>query len=539
MTPYKLYFGLAVMALTFTGCIKDEIEIDDLDYGLHPEFGVAIAQAHIKASRVIENFDEQGFVVTGDDGLLSLIYRDNLPDFTADELLDLPPQEYLSEIDLSDLDNLTGNNFGSVTISQEEFYSFNSAEGDRLDSIRFASGDFQLNINSTGDYPVNGSLKVYGSNDVLLLTTFFDDQTAPIDISENEDMEDVLFLLINNGSLSNGLKFVYELVFTDEASGSAGEMNISVNLVDFSIRHAGGYIAPRNYTIEDQSVNIGLFDQQTVGNVSIADPRLHFYFDNGFGVGLGVQIAQLIGTNTDDQTLVVNEDNIDNFPLIDAAQFLGHVVQANATITNENITPTLTEFMDFAPNVVSADLSLAVNPNDDRSVFVSSESQLGISFEAEIPIYGSITDFQLIDTTEVSLGDFIKDANETSEIETLDIRLFVNNGLPIDAGVQIVFIDSDFNRLDSLFVEPDVVFTSAPIELGVPENNSAYGTATGQTPTLTVVSVSQDRIPNLENATDMIIRVFGHTSGNGDHPIRLKEDDVFDVHLSAKTKLSL
>jgi hypothetical protein len=538
MTPFKLFFGLAVMALTFTACVKDEIELDNQNLGLHPEFGVAIAQAHIEASRVIENFDEGGFVVTGDDGLLSLIYRDTLTEFTADDLLDFPGQQYETEMDLSDLELVSGTNFGAITITQEEMYSFNSPEGDRLDSIRFASGDFRLNLTSTGDYPVNGSLRVLGENDVLLLMATFNDQNAPIEVTTNEDMEGVLFLPINNDNIINGLKFVFELTFSDEATGSPGEMDIAIDISDFSILHVGGYIAPRNYTIDNQSVNINLFDQETLGQVTIADPRLHLYFDNGFGVGLGIQIDELTGTNVNGQSLVIPNNQIDDFPEIGAAAFLGDVVNSTVTITNDNITPTLTEFMLFEPNNVNANLSLAVNPSDEESVFVSSESQLGISFEAEIPIYGSISDFQLIDTTDVSLGDFIKDANETSEVEALDLRLFVNNGLPIDAGVQIVFVDSIYNRLDSLFLAPDFVFTSAPVELGVLESDPTYGTAIGQTPTLTVVSISQDRIPNLENAVNMIIRVFGQTTSNGDHPIRLNEDDAFDLHLSAKTKLS-
>lgn len=530
---------LAVMALTFTACIKDEIEIDNQNLGLHPEFGVAIAQAHIKASRVIDNFDDGGIVEAGENGLLSLIYRDTLTEFTADDLLDLPSQQYVTEMDLGDLEMVSGTNFGTITITQEEMYSFNAPKGDRLDSIRFASGNFQLNLTSTGDYPVNGNLRVYGENDVLLLTTFFSDESAPIAVTTNDDMEDMLFLPINDANIINGLKFVFELTFSDQSTGSVGDVDINVEMSGFSVRHAGGYIAPRNYTIDDQSVDVNLFDQQTAGHVSIADPRLHFYFENGFGVGLAVQIEQLTGTTADEQALVISNGQIDDFPQIGAAAFLGDVFNSTGSITNENITPTLTEFMDFGPNNISADLNLAVNPDDEESVFVSSESQLRISFEAEIPIYGSISDFQLIDTTAVSLGDFIKDANETSEVESLDLRLFVNNGLPIDAGVQIVFIDSEFNRLDSLFLVPDFVFASAPVELGVPQNNPAFGSAIGQTPTLTVVNVSQDRIPNLENATDMIIRVFGHTTGNGDHPIRLNEEDVFDLHLSAKTKLSL
>ncbi len=539
MTPLNKTLLFVAISFLVASCIKEEIEVSDLSYGIEPEFGVPIAFARIEAERIIQNFDENGIVESGTNGSLSLVYIDTLEGLTTTDLLDLPNQQFEKEIDLSTLDQAEAIDFGALTIVEDELYSFESHEGDRLDSIRFESGSFHLSLNSSGTYPISGIVRIYSADNTVAFSTSFQDQVPPIAIDTESEMTDVLFLLQNNSGITNGVRFEYELTFTDVPGGSAGEVDFTIEMNDFSIRHTGGYIAPRQIEFDGQNLGIHLFDQSTIGELRIEDPRLHLHFSNGFGLGLGLQISELRGITADDDVMIIDGENISDFPTIESAAFLGDVAETDATLSNEMIIPSLTDFMAFAPKVVEADLVLSVNPDEETSVFVSNANELGLSFEAEIPIFGSIADFLLVDTTEVSIGDFIETANEAAEVESIDMRLFVDNGFPIDAGVQIVFVGPDMQPIDSLFQEPNMIFNSAPVNLGVDEHDPTYGMATGKTSTLTIVSLSQDRIPALEEATHMIIRVSGNTSGNGDYPIRLTDTDNFDVHLSAKTKLNL
>ncbi len=538
MTPFKLILGSLILLVLSTGCVREEIEVSDVQFDASPEIGAPLAFATIQADQLIQNFDEEGIVHAGEDGTLSIIYVDTLDGLSTGTFLDLDDQHFEQDIDLSELDQASGIEFGTLTITESALYSFESSEGDRLDSIRFDSGVFDLQMNSTGTYPVSGAVRMYSADNTVAFEVAFADDTAPISVSSTSDMGSVLFELVNNDNVSNGVRFEYELTFTDVPNGQVGEIDFEISIEDFSIRHMGGYIAPREVPFEGKVVGIDMFSNDHFGSISIADPRLHLHIKNGFGIELDMQIDQLTGRAHDGSEFVIDGDNIERLPLIEGGQFSGEPAETVITLSNESLDPDLTTLIASSPKEIQADMTVTVNPNNEPSSFVSRESAMDLSFEAEIPIFGSIADFGMVDTTELSVGDFLETVDDLSEIQSLEMRLFVENGFPVDAGVQIVFLDENAQPVDSLFENPELVFHAAPINLTNP-NSADYGTADGVTETLTLVNIDRDRIPNLEAATDMIIRVFGNTAGNGDHPIRLRAQDKFEISLAAKTKLDL
>ncbi|MCA1752520.1 MAG: hypothetical protein LC670_12185, partial [Flavobacteriales bacterium] len=121
----------------------------------------------------------------------------------------------------------------------------------------------------------------------------------------------------------------------------------------------------------------------------------------------------------------------------------------------------------------------------------------------------------------------------------VEVRIIVDNGLPIVAGLQMVFTDSLYQPVDSLFEDVTNVFESAPLELTVPENHPDYGRAIGSTRTVLKIPVERDRVEALEDVTHIVFRVVGHTSSNGAHPIRLFVEDSFNVRVAARVKLDI
>src|SRR5690554_183999 len=520
-------------------CVKDELIISDIDYGISPEFGVPIANVTILASRLIDNYNESGVIDSDENGSISLIYRDTINPLKADDLLDFKDFAYKDTLELSSSEYSELIGTGSVTVENTSTYSFQSKEGDRLDSVRFSQGVLTLNIHSQGDFPVSGFIKVFNADNSEAVSLNFTDQTAPIDIENQENFENIRFLFQNTNDISNGLSIQYQLTFTHETGANAQPVFIELSFLDFSIKTAGGYIAPRQFDINDQKVYLEIFDDPSAANVRLEDPRLNFNFENDFGLGLGIVIDEIVAENSIGETVFVQGSNIDQLPPIAASQQDGVPAFSTLSISNSLMTPTVTDLLSFGPNQITADFGLLINPEDQQNVFVSHAHQLNMNFEAILPLFGSIADFLFVDSTGLDLGSLIQDVADISEVESLDIRLIVKNGFPFDAGVQIVFTDSLFNPIDQLFEHPDLIYESAPVNLDVPTGDPEYGRAMGLTQTITDIHIPKSRILELEGATQMIITVFGNTAGNGDHPIRLNSNDAFDVKLGAKLTLNL
>ena len=539
MSPLKRMAIVFVIPFALFSCVKEEIKVNQVDYGIHPQFGVPIANVTIKADRLIENFDENGLVEVGENGSISLIYRDTLDPLSAAELLNIGDQDYGDTINLtsSQYEELTNN--GSVTVVDEVMHSFISNDGDKLDSVRFESGTFNFNITSQGSFPLTGEIRIYNADNSEAFSFAFSDDSPPVDVNTQIDFENLLLLFINNSSISNGLRVEYEVTLTSDGSGSSAPVYLDVSLVDASIKRAGGYFAPRQIDFGEESIEIDLFKDPNVRNIRLEDPRINFNFENDFGLGLGIFVSSLTGLAENGETSTVSGDDIDQLPPISASQALGVPAFSTISITNDMMTPSITEFLEIAPSTLVGDFGLVVNPEELQNAFITNEDELKINFELEIPVYGSIKDFLLIDTTALDLGSLIQDTQDLSEVESLDILLIVDNGFPFDAGVQIVFADSLYNPIDSLFETPDLIYSSAPVNLSVAPENPDYGRATGKTRTITEIGIPKSKILGLENASQMIITVFGNSAGNGDHPIRLFSNDSFDAKLSAKATLNL
>ncbi|HKL02319.1 MAG TPA: hypothetical protein VJ911_01535 [Cryomorphaceae bacterium] len=527
-----------IVCLIASSCVKEEIDVEELEYSIQPEFGVPIARTTLKAEKVIENFDEDGLIDVAANGSLSLIYRDSVKNLGVEDILTFEDQEFETTVDLTPLEytQLVAN--GSFTAGAVEEFTYTSDEGDRLDSIRFSTGVFSLDIDSEGNFPISGFVRILNEDGTEAFALNFQDQAPPIQISNQVEFTNRLLTLRNDSEISNGLLLEYEVTFTSEAGENytPGPVTIQSSLTEYAIRTVGGYIAPRTVGLEDLEVELDLFKESFNGNFRISDPSLNLYFENGYGLGLGIEINELLGTTSEGDVLQIPGNNIQPLPVIQASQELGVPVNSVISITNESMTPTVTDFLSFMPQYVNSNLDVTVNPDDDDVTFISSLSQLNVLLEAEIPLYGSISDFLLVDTLDVDIGDLVSDANENDEVDALDIRLFVNNGFPFEAGTQIVFTDSLYNPLDSLFQNPDFVFSSAPVNYDLPAENPNYGRAVGKTPTVIDIPITNDRISDLENATRMIVRVFGGTSNNGADDIRLFANDEMDLSVAAKVR---
>lgn len=538
MLYLKRFLIASILLAGLFSCVKEEIKITEFDYGIQPQFGVPIANVTILAERLIENYNEEGIIDVGEKGSISLIYRDTIKPLSAADLLDAKGFDYRDTIQLTSVEFDELINLGSFTVQSDEIHKFQTNEGDRLDSVRFANGGIVLNVFSEGTFPISGFIKIFNADNTEAISIDFTDNISPITILNEVSLENVLFLFHNSGDISNGLRIQYEVNLSSDGLGNSEPVFIELGMLDFSIKRAGGFIAPRQINFENETISIPLFDDPSVANVRIEDPRINFNFENDFGLGMEIFIGQLTGNNVQGETMVIDGANISQLPPIAASQQVGIPAFSALSINNDLMTPTVTDLMAFSPNKLTGDFGLNLNPESIDHVFISNEDELKMNFEVQVPLFGSIADFLLVDTTALDLGNLIEDTENISEIEALDIRLIVENGFPFDAGVQIVFTDSLFNPIDSLFEGSQLVFSAAPVNLVVLADDLEYGRAIGSTRTVTDVHIPKSKILGLENATQMIITVFGNSTGNGAHPIRLFSNDAFDVKLGAKATLN-
>lgn len=81
-----------------------------------------------------------------------------------------------------------------------------------------------------------------------------------------------------------------------------------------------------------------------------------------------------------------------------------------------------------------------------------------IETDIYLPLEGLAHSFVLADTLDFSLGE------DLDPIDSLSFRLAVDNGFPLSAVVQMYFLNSRHQVMDSLFNQPTEIFAPAEVD---------------------------------------------------------------------------
>ncbi len=539
MRSYYLYSFLIFCALFIQACVKHEVEIQQVSIDASPQFGVPIAYCSISAERAISHFDSNGLVETDTNGALSIVYQSSESVIAVGDFLTVTDQQFSQTVTPTapEIDMISVQ--GSVTITGDDIFEFDMPEGDRLDSARFGSGVWTFGLQSAGNASVSGVVQLRSAdNGEVLIETVIENEQPPLNVFEETSFENLLLTFVNTPGIENGIRVSYELTLSGNGNLNVQPLALTFGLNELDVAAAGGYIAPRLITIQDKGITVSMFENLPDYDIFIESPLLNFYINNGFGLGVNLDILEIRGFNIASAQLTVSNSNIFFNSFVAPALQPGFSEMTVIRLDNQSLNPTVSEFFQFKPNYIATDLTLSLNHNDEPSVFISKDSDIRVSFEADVPVFGSIANFSLVDTADVSLGDVVESANEMGFVKALDVRLIVDNGFPLDAGVQIVFCDSLYNRIDSLFSGIQYVFNSAPVNHSAASDDPDFGRATGKTRTVVDISIPRERIDPLSDAQRMIISVVGNTTTNAAQSVRFFSDDAFETQLSAKITLS-
>lgn len=219
----------------------------------------------------------------------------------------------------------------------------------------------------------------------------------------------------------------------------------SLKMKDVSYQHVVGKLGTFTIPLEKGDNNISLFDDiEGDGEFHIETFNFKSTIVTDWGVPLEMSIANLNFFNSNENTTTGVIDGIDNLVSIDALSNVNLVgvedVVTNTTFTSDQY-PDLKKVVGIQPNSFSYDLSFITNPNNNPSenLFLSKESKLETTLEGQFYLHGYLRNFKRNDTlTDIDLSD-----EETSIVEKAAIRFIVENGMPLELAIDLLFLDEN------------------------------------------------------------------------------------------------
>lgn len=230
----------------------------------------------------------------------------------------------------------------------------------------------------------------------------------------------------------------------------ADSLRVIYGLEDIVPNELRGYLGQYDVFVSDTTSGINVFDQFTDGVVHFGEINVDLEVANGLGAGGNVTINSLGAMNTKTGQ-VVN---------LTCADVIGQIININRAVDNpyapgyttislNSENSNINDLLEIFPDKLFYDVVMHVNPNGNNfnyQDFVISTSKLNISLNLNMPLEFFASNLTLENEFPVTLDA----STGTDGVGNINLTLYAENTFPLDATINIVFLDEFNTRLDSI-----------------------------------------------------------------------------------------
>ena len=553
----KVFVLIGAATLLLGSCKKKEIFLDQIKTPLlEPSFALPLGYAKLNLGDIEREFDVNNFVYNNNSNLFEIIYRDRIFELSANDLIAIPTQNYSNSYSMPVANRvaLVGGGPGFTTsYSDQSVIAFNIANGAQLDSVIVKAGSFTIGLSS--DFKHSATIDVVipslKKNGVVLQQTMNVNYTGSVPVIDNASINLAGYTIdLTDGSTTDNT-FNVTVNFQVTSSGNpvvgTEKVTVDMELSVGSFNAIWGYLGQQTSILSQDTSKITLFDDLAGGTVHFEDPRINLSIGNTTGVNVQTFFSAVYAPDNSTNTNLGGA-GLTSFPLIARANMPGDTVITTHTIDNTNTSPTLTNVLDEGPGEIVFSSSASSNPGGFDNNFILGDAIVWCEAEVVLPIYGWARDFTLSDTTDLDVADVLGVNNNSNlsvdDIEQLMIRLIVDNGLPIDAGVQLYFADTNFLVIDSLFKTSGIenIFDHGIVDFSLPLSDPNHGKVTKSTRKITDIIVSQALVTKLvdNNAKKLIYKSRGLTNdAYSGQNVKIYPEYNVEIKVSAKVDFKI
>jgi hypothetical protein len=193
---------------------------------------------------------------------------------------------------------------------------------------------------------------------------------------------------------------------------------------------------------------------------------------------------------------------------------------ALTTLTLDTSNTRLGDVISAMPRRLIWNFDALTHPDGDETHtgFVLDTSRIGITLRAELPLYGKAGQIPFQQSFDMDLSEL-----ETGPLETADLKLWIDNGFPLESAVQAYFLDETGQVLDSLFEDGATWIGGAAVDVS--------GRAVAPTQTDVHIRLNAQRVAVLRDARQIAVRCLFATSEGGTIPVAMYADYQIGIRL--------
>ncbi|MEM1318641.1 MAG: hypothetical protein AAGG75_00225 [Bacteroidota bacterium] len=490
-----------VFSLLLSSCqsFEEVGQIDEVNW--NGEFALPLAFGTLSMQDILDEVGDLSFLEINSDGTMQLIFEGDeitkqssevlgsFPDFPVvipENSFSIPFPNY-GAISIDELSLKTG------TLAFEIRSQYTSDINFTITIPNLERDGVPFSISST--VPYNGSLPAVGRID-------------PVDLSG-------YVLDVSSDSLS--------LEYSATLDGQDVEVGLITGLAEnWTYETVTGSWARQQFPLAVDSVEMDIYDNWVDGDLSFADPRLILTIDNSFGFPSEAIIHSLMVRTLDNRLIPLESSALRNGVSLDYPTINEQGQSKQTTIVLDRNNSNIDEILNAQPIQIVYRVDAVVNPDNNSEVgFVSDQSAITVTLDAEVPVYGAAQDFTLESTSDLSI-------DEVDDIESAELKVTSSNGIPVDLDLQIYLADASGQVIDSLFFISHDLLPAAQVD----DN----GDVTAASDKVEFFEIPRGLIDLLIYADQIIFHASFSTYNDGQEAVRLLSTQALDINLGIKVK---
>jgi len=502
--------------LIINSCTDDYFEFDKINTDeWRPELAIPLVNSKLSLNDIIIKEDKNGIINTDPNtGLLEVVYEGRV--FTTNDSLaiDLPNQQFEENFSSPSPLPPTG---GTIAQTMPILLDFDIGGSDlEIDSLLLKSGLLKLTVENTFEHNIDI---------VARYPTILDRQKNPLvvnyslpasspsqpipSVPRETDLTGYTMDMTNGGSTINKIPIVFEITFNliqGNSSTSNDKLRFVGRIENMDFKRFNGYVGMKDLKLDQDSINVGLFKNFKNGTFFLSNPFMEITVSNSFGMPANMNFNNLEAINpnkTPSSMGIILPPEAKPLPL----EFPKKDGVAKKKLELDANNSNIDDVVSFLVKDIAYDATVNVNPNGktaDRN-FLTDTSKIGLDVFLRMPFEGFATGFLLRDT--IGLG-----FENSDDIANGIIRVTTENGFPISAEFQVVFVDAEFNPIDSLYINNPGTIGSND-RFVVPPAITSNGVTVANSVATDDSPISSERLKKIAQGEHIILEAVLNTDG--------------------------
>lgn len=462
-------------SLLLSSCLKDLEDtfktiksVDQVQWD--PTIAAPLVNTRLTVSDFLSD-TTSAFIEIDPDNLIHVVYRGDLTSLDARDFVRIPKQSFDGSFSLpSGLISQFETN-GTLDFSFNSIFEFDIS-GAELDSILMGSSyffteltsDFQHDLVVTVELP---HIKKSDGNPVSIVYNM-PYNGSPVIVSSTENLSNSFFDLTKSGDKTFG-QVLANFNITMNKVGSnptntTDEISFKANFLTNEYNVAYGLVETKNIAPSgSDTLKLDIFNNigSDLSDVTfrIADPRIKVIVANSYGIPIDANITEFSSfSKSQGKTTLTGVPSPLPFPA-PTQQQIDILLKDSFELNKDN--SNIDEIVSQIPDYIVYGYSAIINPGNQYRNFISRNSQLFVTVDVDIPLYGSTNGFVL--KKDINLDSTFKNLEDIEEVEEVSFRLFMENDFPIDVDFQLYFMDDNNNLIDSLITSDQLLIESATV----------------------------------------------------------------------------